>query len=226
MQKKGFIDPKQSITFKLVHRSQADRSKKDSLVLQPMMPSLNLQRKGFLPNLDFSMVHSDSSDDEGEENIEREDGDVLDQSDFGVYFNDDYNYLQHLKVVGQDPNSVILSNQPAEPQKGIKFVDSRDASALDKVNSEKLFFDPKLIDLEGLDQDLPSTTENDPNVDPSIKEIFVALDDEAYVEEELEDFFDAFNQDSLPPKFSSLGDSNLPIAEEPWMTEFKKYASN
>jgi protein LTV1 len=219
MQKKGFIDPKKSITFKLVHRPQTDRTGKDALLLQPMQPSLNLQRKGFQPDLDFSMVQS--SEDEQDPCSEEEN--LVDQSDFGVYFNDDYDYLQHLKTVGQDPNSVILSTKPTESHRGIKFVEPSDTLALDSLSSEKLFYDPKLISLEGLDQGLPRTTENDSNVDPSIKEIFVALEDEAYVEDGLdEDFFDAFNQDSLPDKYSSFAGTMPSIPEEPWISEFQK----
>jgi Low temperature viability protein len=205
---KGFIDPKNSITFKVV------KTGGKSSHLEPMQPSLNLQRKGFQPDLDFSMVKSDEEEEE-----KSDDEQVIDQSDFGVYFTDNYDYLQHLKTTDK---ANIYSN-PTKSQKGIEFVDFEDATALNELNSEKQV-GSSAPSFEGLDQGLPRTTENDPNVDPSIKEIFVALEDEAYVEDELEDFFDAFNQDSLPDKYSSYAESKLPaIPEEPWMSEFKKY---
>lgn len=71
-----------------------------------------------------------------EENVSQElsTQDKEDLSKYGVYYYDDYNYLQHLKTVGEDPSGVVLSvHGDKEPEKGICFRDESDANALDSI---------------------------------------------------------------------------------------------
>lgn len=67
------------------------------------------------------------------------------------------------------------------------------------------------------------------DLDPKIREVFTALDDEEYVESDLEDdFFDSFNAEQVPEKYvpSSIQKSEDSIEDDDeeggWMTEFKK----
>ena len=67
------------------------------------------------------------------------------------------------------------------------------------------------------------------DIEPDIKEVFTALDDEAYVENELDDdFFLSFNAEEVPAKYHSLlveqeeAYDDFDENEESWMKEFKR----
>lgn len=72
------------------------------------------------------------------------------------------------------------------------------------------------------------------DLEPEVREVFTALDDEAYVEDGLEDdFFSAINADHVPVKYRALleeedGEEELyddfDENQESWLKEFKKYA--
>ncbi|KAJ3304723.1 hypothetical protein HDV03_002408 [Kappamyces sp. JEL0829] len=264
---KKFIDPRASITFKLVHRSQRDARIADenasAYVLQPMPPSINLQKKGFQPDLDFNLqdsseddsgsyedesdteLHGDKSEDErpsGKELV----GTAQDPSNFGVYFNDDYNYLQHMKTVGEDPSAVMLSapsKTEDKTQTGIKFIDEGDKVALDAVLGKKNAGVAIPLDVFGSKNELEVGLMNQEgaegitlDMDPNVRDAFDALEDEAYVEDLEEDFFDAFHAPEVPDKWSSLptdeeyyanlrkqhGIEQNEEEEGSWLSEFKK----
>lgn len=67
------------------------------------------------------------------------------------------------------------------------------------------------------------------DIKPEIREVFTALDDEAYVENELDDdFFQAINADEVPAKYHSLVEEQEELyddfdgKEESWTKEFKR----
>ncbi|CAH1640807.1 unnamed protein product [Spodoptera littoralis] len=91
--KKKFIDRKKAVTFNLVHRSQRDPLAADETAPQRVLVpvSANIpQKKEKDPEL--------TPEQRREEQIK-----------YGIYFDDDYNYLQHLK----DSREVTLVVQPA-----------------------------------------------------------------------------------------------------------------
>lgn len=79
--KKKFIDKKNAKTFHLVHRSQ-----KDPLVADELAPK-------------HVLLFSSSKETKADEQKRKEQ-----QRKFGIYFDDDYNYLQHLKDVDLIPD--------------------------------------------------------------------------------------------------------------------------
>ncbi|XP_047035095.1 protein LTV1 homolog [Helicoverpa zea] len=90
--KKKFIDRKKAVTFNLVHRSQRDPLAADETAPQRVLVpvSANIpQKKEKDPDL--------TPEQRREEQIK-----------YGIYFDDDYNYLQHLK----DSREVTLVVQP------------------------------------------------------------------------------------------------------------------
>lgn len=124
---------------------------------------------------------------------------------YGVYFDDsEYDYTQHLKPIGAT-DAVFLEAPSKKKEKqpatgGINFVD-------ETVNEELHRKDRKVHLPEGV---LPSDIELftpktplrsidlfdgglQPDMDPRLREIMEALDDEAYVEDNVEDFFDNLN---------------------------------
>jgi len=96
--KKRFIDKNNAITFCLVHRSQRDPLVADESAPQKVL--LPLARKEDRPKVDVSKRREQ-------------------QRKFGVFFDDDYNYLQHLKestdVTVWDPviNNRMKKDEPS-----------------------------------------------------------------------------------------------------------------
>ncbi|XP_062866952.1 protein LTV1 homolog isoform X2 [Trichomycterus rosablanca] len=82
--KKSFISKKNSVSFHLVHRSQKD----------PLAADENAPQHVLLPAM---KVETEKRREE--------------QRKFGVFFDDDYNYLQHLREASQ-PAELVSSTQP------------------------------------------------------------------------------------------------------------------
>lgn len=99
--KKSFIDRKKSVTFHLVHRSQHD----------PLIADENAPQRVLLEATPSNKQVLDPAKQKEE------------QKKFGIQFDDDYDYLQHLKKPGQDvvweyvenPNQV-KKNKNLEPK--------------------------------------------------------------------------------------------------------------
>ncbi|KAG5278430.1 hypothetical protein AALO_G00098910 [Alosa alosa] len=82
--KRSFIDKKNAVSFHLVHRSQRDPLAADEKAPQHVL-------------LPATKVEAEKRRDE--------------QREFGVFFDDDYNYLQHLREVAQ-PTELVASTFP------------------------------------------------------------------------------------------------------------------
>lgn len=79
---KKFIDKKNAVTFHLVHRSQ-----KDPLVADETAP-----QRVLVPAADTQAAKAEKKSIDGEKRKEE-------QQKYGIYFDDDYDYLQHLRDV-------------------------------------------------------------------------------------------------------------------------------
>ncbi|XP_063369649.1 protein LTV1 homolog [Cydia amplana] len=95
--KKKFIDRKKAVTFNLVHRSQRDPLAADESAPQRVLVPVNA-----------AVPPRKEKDPELTPEQRREE-----QRKYGVYFDDDYNYLQHLK----DTREVTLLLQPKATHK-------------------------------------------------------------------------------------------------------------
>lgn len=122
--KKKFIDRKKAVTFNLVHRSQRDPLVADETAPQRVLVPVNANvpaRKEKDPEL--------STEQRKEE-----------QKKYGIYFDDDYNYLQHLK----DTKEVTLVLQPKathkrkEKQMNRNVVENEDEEETDATENIKL----------------------------------------------------------------------------------------
>ncbi|CAG9570848.1 unnamed protein product [Danaus chrysippus] len=96
--KKKFIDRKKAVTFNLVHRSQRDPLIADETAPQRVLVPVNAS----IP------VKKEKEPDLSVEQRKEE------QKKYGIYFDDDYNYLQHLK----DTREVTMVLQPKVSHKG------------------------------------------------------------------------------------------------------------
>ena len=79
---------------------------------------------------DYEQDNDSSNSDSDENSLQAYNGydaNQFEASQYGIYFNDqnDYNYLKHLKPIGDDPGAQFIgvkSNQKQEVSNGIKFV--------------------------------------------------------------------------------------------------------
>ncbi|KAJ3158098.1 hypothetical protein HDU86_003050 [Geranomyces michiganensis] len=129
-----------------------------------------------------------------------------DPSLYGIFFddNDKYDYVQHLKPIGEDPGAVFMEpkgSQKKDKSGGIKFVDD-DAS--EAHTGRKVKFDmPSEVFASRYEEQVgmlnrpaaPSMLE----VGGDVREVLYALDDEEYVDETADDdFFAALDADEIP----------------------------
>ncbi|XP_058829220.1 protein LTV1 homolog [Topomyia yanbarensis] len=107
MGKKKFIDKKKAVTFRLVNRSQQDPLFVDENAPQHVLVPVSA------PSRDdprASGVASRASNSAGKIDTDKR---RTEQAKFGIYFDDDYDYLQHLREPGR--NEVYW--EPVQPSK-------------------------------------------------------------------------------------------------------------
>ncbi|KAI8818857.1 hypothetical protein BJ741DRAFT_640636 [Chytriomyces cf. hyalinus JEL632] len=174
-----------------------------------------------------------------------------DVSVFGIFFKDqkEYDYAQHLKIMGEDPNAIYIDSKKVLDQKkaeakgkaGIKFLDDSASVAMSEVPKKKAvaFNIPgEVLASEHEDRVgmlARGETVNVIDIEPSMREIVYALDDEAYVEDDIDDFFDAFNADAVPESLATKLDPEDYIPDQDddeydsedgegdWYDEYQRY---
>ncbi|XP_058057282.1 protein LTV1 homolog [Anopheles bellator] len=116
MPKKKFIDKKNAVTFRLVNRSQqdplyVDESAPQNVLLPVRIPEKYANLAGGIKRQSTSGVKIDPTKRKTE------------QAKFGIYYDDDYNYLQHLREPGR--NEVFwepIDTKATKEQPGAKNV--------------------------------------------------------------------------------------------------------
>ncbi|KAI3415778.1 Protein ltv1 [Globodera pallida] len=128
--KTPFIDRKSAVSFRLLHRSQKD----------PLIADESLGER---------VLHPMSDPKELEE-----------RRKFGIYYRDGYDYLQHLKEVGETVE--IVGGEPVEEQEVIKA-----ENPLKELNS--CIFETRGVELKvGMLNQAASSNELLPDIDPDI----------------------------------------------------------
>ncbi|KUI71783.1 Protein LTV1 [Cytospora mali] len=184
--------------FTLVHRPQNDPRINDesapSMVLNPT------QKSGKVKKLDDleSELGSDAQsirDNEGE------------AANYGVYFDDtEYDYMQHMREIGAGGGDAVFveAKVPLNKEKGKQKQSLEDAlqqMELEQKSGE--LFDEDILpskDLPRLNyqsqQDVPDALAGfQPDMDPRLREVLEALEDEEYVDDD-EDIFQQLSKDA------------------------------
>lgn len=143
--KKRFIDKKNAVTFNLVHRSQHDPLQADDAA-----------PKHVLVEVGAAAVPSDQA--------RREE-----QVKFGVYFDDDYNYLQHLRDVRE-----LCQSEPMEVTR-VPAAAARDSKASKSIVLPSSVFETDVETREGLMNKGQGLRGPQPDWDP---DVVAALDDD------------------------------------------------
>lgn len=188
MPRKKWIDKKSAQHFQLVYRPQNDPLIHDesasSMVLNPTaLPNSNKVKK--LDDL-VSELGSDV------ETIRENEGEA---ANHGIYYDDtEYDYMQHMRDLGSGSGEAFFVEAPAKKEKGKgkgkqNLEDAlRDASLED---NKGLVLDQEILPSKNLrhvtyqaQQEIPDALAGfQPDMDPRLREVLEALEDDAYVDD-------------------------------------------
>ncbi|CCE87211.1 Piso0_005754 [Millerozyma farinosa CBS 7064] len=172
------FDKKSAKTFSIVHRAHDDALYYDNDASKHVLVPAPTKRdnKAHRPKKVFT-----TSDLEGQltpkeiQNIRANEGLA---AQYGIFFDDSkYDYMQHLKPIGQSGDGIFIERQ-----------DKKDTKEK-KIDPETLFKDQlpseKQVKHDHALQSIPYELQGfNPNLDPRIREVLEALEDEAYIEEQ------------------------------------------
>ncbi|KAL2152538.1 hypothetical protein VTH82DRAFT_5722 [Thermothelomyces myriococcoides] len=206
MPKGKWIDKKTATHFTLVYRPQNDPLIHDesapSMVLNPTQPANKKSSKGKGLSELASELGSEAlsiRDNEGE------------AANYGIYFDDtEYDYMQHLRDLGQgggeavfvEANPVLNNKKKGKGKQGQSLEDA--LRQLDLQNKSEELIDKDMLPNKNLQpltyqaqQDVPDAIAGfQPDMDPRLREVLEALEDDAYVDEEgSEDIFKELAKD-------------------------------
>ncbi|KLU90145.1 hypothetical protein MAPG_09111 [Magnaporthiopsis poae ATCC 64411] len=189
-----WIDKKTATHFTLVHRPQNDPLIHDesapSMVLNPTQPPNASSSKGKKLDDLASELGSDAlsiRDNEGE------------AANHGIYFDDtEYDYMQHMRDLGAgEGEAVFVEAKIGQKEgKGKQKQSLEDAlREMDLQNRSSDLLDAEILPTRDLpratyqaQQDVPDAIAGfQPDMDPRLREVLEALEDEAYVDEDGDD---------------------------------------
>ncbi|KAI9297629.1 Low temperature viability protein, partial [Neoconidiobolus thromboides FSU 785] len=218
MVKKTFINKKEATHFNVVHRSQHDPLVADGeasdYVLLPTLQSANLKHsKKNKSGLNKSLKPGDT---EFEELIKADnENNRIKSAQFGIFFNDDYDYTQHLKPIGQSSDGVFISGKKEEKEKtkkSVSFLLPEEALPSEYKTDVGIMNQPSI----------PSDYHY--GMDPDVLDALDALEDDAYVDDNLEeDFFDEL--DGSEGEYIQEEEEELD-PEAGWEEHFKHFMKN
>lgn len=187
---RAFIDRKKSVAFKLVHRSQRD----------PLI-AVDDRELVLAPIDDVKNLSIDDAKDVNRENTEKR---KLEQVKYGIYFDDDYDYLQHLKDVNE-----VYSLEGCEQYYRLNADGTQVEAGQNQVVASKAtlllpssLFESKGVELKtGLLNQAAPLPGPHPELDP---DIVAALDDDNFDHEDPENLID----DDFVLKANAAGSSS------------------
>lgn len=109
---------------------------------------------------------------------------------YGIYYDDSkYDYMQHLKPIGQADDAVFIAKTGNDSTSATKKKTNLLQLLKDQLPSEK----QNVITQDNL-ENIPSELKGfNPNMDPRLREALEALEDEAYIEDNADEDDDIFN---------------------------------
>ncbi|KAK2058539.1 low temperature viability protein [Colletotrichum caudatum] len=196
------FDKKNAQHFTLVHRPQNDPLIHDenapSMVLNPVP-----QKGGFSKVKHLSDLASELGSDAM--SIRENEGEA---AEYGVYYDDtQYDYMQHLRDLNSGGGEAVWLEAPAATTKDKgknKEVSLEDAlRQMDLEHKSEALLDASVLPNKNLQranyqnqQDIPDAIAGfQPDMDPRLREVLEALEDDAYVDED-EDIFQELSKDA------------------------------
>jgi protein LTV1 len=197
MPRKKWIDKKTATHFTLVHRPQNDPLIHDtsasSMVLNPTL-LLNSNKVKKLDDL-ASELGPDV------EQIRQNEGEA---ANYGIYYDDsEYDYMQHMRELGSGSGDAYFIEAPAPQNRGKVRQTLEEALRNSSLEDRAVpLLGEEILPSKNLrkvtyqaQQDIPDALAGfQPDMDPRLREVLEALEDEAYVDDE-DDIFDELAKD-------------------------------
>ncbi|KAF9469714.1 LTV-domain-containing protein [Collybia nuda] len=170
--------------FQLVHRSQRDPLIHDPDASQHVLKPIereNAKKGKSRADLEFILPSSELIHDQG--------ANIGEAAIYGVYYDDtEYDYMQHLRTVGVQEDGVesVLIEAPLPSKAGgeLKKIQHRDLPPGVLASTSEL---PRTYESQ---QAIPESIAGfQPDMDPHLRQVLEALEDDAFVDDNLEDNF-------------------------------------
>ncbi|KAG2138671.1 Low temperature viability protein-domain-containing protein [Suillus bovinus] len=188
MPKKSIFRQPGAQHFQLVHRSQRDPLIHDPDASQHVLKAFvrgNDKKGKTRADLESLLSADDVAHDAHAH--------VGEASLYGIYFDDtEYDYMQHLRTAGAEEEGVesILIEAPATSQKSKGKGKSKDPISLRDLPPEVLPSASEIPRSYESQEAVPSSIAGfQPDMDPHLRQVLEALEDEAFVDDDLEDDF-------------------------------------
>ena len=211
--KKKFIEKGEGVKFYLVHRSQKDPLYLDeSLGEHVLVPADPEDNRGLVQAISGLSLNSTNKTKAEKEELKRKR--LEEQHKFGIYYEDDYDYLQHLRDVEQSDKVELEKHEIKVGSVLIKDEDDSDDQQVadnNKSNKSKLNL-PSTVFASQYEEDVGYFNQAAPDHDPKIgwdPDIVKILDEDQDIE---------YNDD-LEDDFFVNANKEAPIAEK----KSKKY---
>ncbi|KIX10071.1 uncharacterized protein Z518_01152 [Rhinocladiella mackenziei CBS 650.93] len=209
MPRKRWIDKNNAQTFHLLYRPQNDPALHDETagertLYQVSGPGSSSQKSAAKEGLHLK----DLEDDLDFESMRENEGEA---AEYGIYFDDtNYDYMQHLRDVGEEPGGshfieATLAKVQGEDKEKAKMMkledtlrevslDEQSVAGSDLTSTFSTSTRPRTYQTQ---QDVPDEIAGfQPDMDPRLREVLEALDDDAYVDDkDEEDIFGALAKD-------------------------------
>lgn len=175
------FDKKSATTYTVVHRSHEDSLYYDNEasrhVLVELPSKLKKGSQGPAGPIDAPTLVSEKASSEKKKGPELRDNEGF-AAQYGIFYDDSkYDYLQHLKPMGQE-GGVFIEAVKEKPAK--KTLEDLLKDQLPSETTRKVTLD----ETENIPEDLRGFN---PDMDPRLREVLEALEDEAYLEEPAEE---------------------------------------
>ncbi|KAF4452892.1 hypothetical protein F53441_4318 [Fusarium austroafricanum] len=196
-----WIDKKSAQHFTLVHRPQNDPLIHDenapAMVLNPTQAKKGSSKSKDLDDLASELGYE-------AEGVRANEGEA---ASYGVYFDDsEYDYMQHLRDLNTGGGEVVFVESTATANKGKGKQKQSLEDALKKLDIEQNagdILDEDILPSKNLtrvtyeaQQDIPDSIKGfQPDMDPRLREVLEALEDDAYVDDEDDDIFKQLAKD-------------------------------
>ncbi|KAG6011099.1 hypothetical protein E4U54_008299 [Claviceps lovelessii] len=217
-----WIDKKTAQHFTLVHRPQNDPLIHDetapSMVLNPTQPKPGSSKVKHLDDLasEFGSEAAEIRANEGE------------AASHGVYFDDtEYDYMQHLRDLNSGSGQVVFI-EATDKTKGKQKESLEDAlKKLDLQQKSGDLFDDEILPSKNLtratyqaQQEIPDAIAGfQPDMDPRLREVLEALEDEAYVDDEDDEIFKSLTRDGEEIDEFDFNEDDFYDDEEGWQSD-------
>lgn len=169
------FDKKNATTYNIVHRAHDDARFFDDDATNVLVPTAQSQKHKSSSTSDKKVFSKNELEAKLRDQVRENEGLA---AQYGITFDDSkYDYMQHLKPIGNSDGVFILAKEQEQQRRQQKL----DLEALLK---DQLPSTEKRKVTKDLNQSIPDELKGfNPNMDPRLREVLEALEDEAYIEE-------------------------------------------